>query len=137
MNPELTHLMARARVADMYRVAARAAGSGRTSGRLAEGPSEHTQVTLRLARAEDHLTLIRLAQLDSAEPLTLPVILAESCGKPIAAASLQDRRVVADPFEPTAGAVELLLVRVRQIQTACPTAKSPRLARLRALLATR
>ena len=65
-------------------------------------------LTVRRASASDAAGLRRLAQLDSAAPLTGDVLLAESGGHPVAALSLVDGRSVADPFAPTAPAVAAL-----------------------------
>jgi hypothetical protein len=72
-------------------------------------------VTLRFAAFDDAPDLLRLAQLDSAEPLREPILLAEVAGRPTAALSLLEGRVVADPFALTAGTVELLRARARQL----------------------
>ena len=64
--------------------------------------------TLRLTTDADATTLRDLALLDSARPLTGPVVLAELGGRAVAARSLADGRVVADPFVPTAAVLELL-----------------------------
>ena len=47
-------------------------------------------------------------QLDSARPLTGLTVVAEEGGRLVAAVSLHDGRVVADPFMPTADVVEML-----------------------------
>jgi hypothetical protein len=65
-------------------------------------------VELRLARHEDAWALNRLAELDDAAELDGEVLLALLDGVAIAALSLDDRRVVANPFVPTQNAVELL-----------------------------
>lgn len=72
-------------------------------------------VTLRYAVFDDAPDLLRLAQLDSAEPLAEPILLAEVAGELTAALSLAENRVIADPFVATAGAVELLRARARQL----------------------
>ena len=62
-----------------------------------------TAYTIRIATAEDDPALRRLADIDSQDPLTAgPVLLGEVDGKPQAAVSLADGRVVANPFVPTA-----------------------------------
>src|SRR5436853_484010 len=68
-----------------------------------------TNLTFRPASPQDADNLVRLAALDSAQPLTGDVLLAEARGRPVAALSLVDGRAVADPFEPTAldGLVEI------------------------------
>ncbi len=74
-----------------------------------------TDLTVRLATAADTAAVDALARLDSAQPLAGPTLVAESGGRPVPAAALRDGRVVADPFFPAAGVVELLKVRVRQV----------------------
>lgn len=67
------------------------------------------ELTVRPARYEDHDALERLAALDSARPLAGgQVLVAEVDGRLIAAVSLHDGRAVADPFAPSADAVEIL-----------------------------
>ncbi len=72
-------------------------------------------VTLRFAVFDDAPDLLRLAQLDSAEPLSDPIVVAEVSGRMTAAVSLLDDRVIADPFVLTSGTVELLRARGRQL----------------------
>jgi hypothetical protein len=57
---------------------------------------------LRLATEHDAADLRRLAQLDSARPLTGRILIGELDGAPAAAVSLKTNRAVADPFLPTA-----------------------------------
>jgi hypothetical protein len=72
-------------------------------------------VTLRFAVFDDAPDLLRLAQLDSAEPLSDPILVAEISGRLTAALSLSGDRVIADPFVLTGGAVELLRARAAQL----------------------
>lgn len=72
-------------------------------------------VTLRFAVFDDAPDLLRLAQLDSAEPLSDPVLVAEVAGRLTAALSLSGDRVIADPFVLTGEAVELLRARAAQL----------------------
>jgi hypothetical protein len=74
-------------------------------------------VTLRCAEARDGPALARLAQLDSASPLAAPVLVADLEGELLAAISLADGAVVANPFQPTAALVELLRARERQLRS--------------------
>ncbi|HEY2202155.1 MAG TPA: hypothetical protein VGH56_09705 [Solirubrobacteraceae bacterium] len=134
MNPELTHQLAQARVADMHRVAG--AGQATRAG-LARADPDRSPVTFRIATYADALALTRLAELDSAKPLAPPILVAESFGRLVAAVSIDDLRTIADPFEPTAALVELLLIRVGQIRAGREPRRLPRLARVRALLALR
>ena len=62
-----------------------------------------TTYTIRLATPADEAALRSLAELDSQTSLTTgPVLVGELDGKPEAALSLLDGRVVANPFLPTA-----------------------------------
>jgi hypothetical protein len=75
-------------------------------------------VTLRFASFDDAPDLLRLAQLDSAEPLREPILVGEVSGRVTAALSLADARVIADPFVLSAGMVELLRARAGQVGVA-------------------
>jgi len=70
-------------------------------------PSGATGV-LRRARPEESPAVARLVALDSARALVGDVVIAYVGGRPVAAASVVEDRVVADPFEPTAEVVEAL-----------------------------
>jgi hypothetical protein len=65
---------------------------------------------------DDDWALDRLAELDSQRGLSGPALVAEIGGDPAAAISLTDGRVIADPFQQTAVARQLLLMRVRGLQ---------------------
>ena len=65
-------------------------------------------ITIRQSTVSDADELRRLAELDSARPLSGPVLLAEHGGHTVAAVSLDGRRSIADPFLPTAEVVEML-----------------------------
>jgi hypothetical protein len=58
----------------------------------------------------------KLAQLDSQRPLTGPALVGEIDGRPAAAISLGDGRVVADPFQLTAPLVAHLRMRARALR---------------------
>jgi hypothetical protein len=73
--------------------------------------TNHSTVTLRPATAADAAALHRLAALDSQRDLRGDVLVAELDGTPVAALSLAEDRVVADPFVRSAGAVALLRAR--------------------------
>jgi hypothetical protein len=75
-------------------------------------------VTIRRAGSEDGVALKLLAMLDSAAPLSGPVLVAESAGLVLAAISLADGRSVADPFFPTADLVALLRARAESLDAA-------------------
>jgi hypothetical protein len=65
-------------------------------------------IRVRPATVADAGALDALAQLDSARAPAEPRLLAEIDGRAIAAIGVLDRRVVADPWVPTAAAVEAL-----------------------------
>ena len=73
-------------------------------------------VTLRCGEPRDAAALARLAALDSAVALWPPVLVADIDGRLLAAISLEDGAVIADPFQPTAELVELLRARERQLR---------------------
>ncbi|HWC26293.1 MAG TPA: hypothetical protein VG474_06880 [Solirubrobacteraceae bacterium] len=88
--------------------------------RLAGGPelaAEQLPIAIRHAHDDDVPRLHDLAELDSAEPLEGPVLVAVVDRAIWAALGLDDDRVVADPFLPTAAAAELLRLRVRQLRS--------------------
>ena len=66
---------------------------------------------IRLAGDADEEALARLAELDSAAPLEHPILIGEISGRLAAAIDLDTRRVVADPFQPTAALLTHLRMR--------------------------
>ena len=72
-------------------------------------------ISIRPATASDGRTLMRIAALDSAPMPFGPVLIAEIDGEPKAALSLNDDRVIADPFTRTAEVVALLRVHARTV----------------------
>jgi hypothetical protein len=98
----------------------------RFNSRSPIGPApadERFMVTIRRAQDGDVPRLHDLAELDSCRPLEGPALVAVVEGTIWAALGLDDERVVADPFLPSAAAVELLRLRVRQLRA---TAGRPR-----------
>jgi hypothetical protein len=83
-------------------------------------------VVIRPAHDADLAALHDLAELDSAAPLTGPVLVALVDGSPWAALGLDDGRVIADPFRESGAAVELLRLRVTQLPAA--ECRAPRAA---------
>ena len=75
-----------------------------------------TSVSIRRAGPHDAPALCRLAALDSAVPLDGEILIAEVDGAALAALSLADGTVIADPFAPTAALVDLLAMRREQMQ---------------------
>jgi hypothetical protein len=77
--------------------------------------SSSLSLTVRLGRPDD-ADVERLCMLDSIRPLTGQVLVAEAEGRPLAAVSLDDGRVAADPFLRTVDAITVLRVRAAQLQ---------------------
>jgi len=118
MQPALTAALATSRRAEMLEAAARARNGRRYGRRRAPaGPSTRwASLTVRLATSADQPALERLAALDGAEqPPAGPVLIGSMMARPVAALSLSDGHVVADPFAPTCELVELLRLRARQL----------------------
>src|SRR4051794_41228177 len=98
----------------------------------AEMNTQLNHMVLCADRPADEAALRRLAAMDSARPLRGRALVAEVEGRPVAALSLTDGRVVADPFQRTADVVELLRVRADRIDTAAtPARPAGMFARLR------
>jgi hypothetical protein len=66
------------------------------------------ELTIRRARPADAAAIADLAALDSARPLTGERLVAALDGRLAAAVSLHDGRTIADPFVPSAEAVDAL-----------------------------
>ena len=71
-------------------------------------------IALRIAQPEDVYDVSRLAELDEAPLPAGPLMLAVVDGETVAALSLSDGRVVANPFVPTEKAVTLLRLNATQ-----------------------
>jgi hypothetical protein len=71
---------------------------------------------LRIATDADADAVRRLAELDSKAPLEGSILIGELHGEPVAALSLADDRVVADPFRPTAHLLATMRVRARGLK---------------------
>ena len=72
--------------------------------------------SIRYATPRDTDALSRLAELDSQKPLDGRVLVARHDGTPAAALSLDDGRVIADPFQRTAHQVATLRMRAGAIR---------------------
>ena len=70
-------------------------------------------LTIRQAHHEDISALERLAALDSSALPEGELLLAEMCGRPVAALGVDNGRSIADPFVPTADVVALLELRAQ------------------------
>jgi hypothetical protein len=90
-------------------------------------------IILQQATAAEDAALRELSQLDSARTVSRPALMAVVDDRLLAAISLHDGRVVADPFAETEAAVALLRVRASALQTTPSTRangrrRGPRLA---------
>lgn len=118
MNPLLNLALANARQQERIEAASRVrTGMPRLRRRRrAAAPAIRWQgLTLRLATSADGSALARLAELEQTARPADPVLLGEVMQRPVAALSLSDGRVIADPFTPTAELIELMRLRARQI----------------------
>ena len=80
---------------------------------------------IRQSTDADLGTLRRLAELDGQKPFAGPALIAESDGVPVATISLFDERVVADPFERTVVAAQLLRMRLAALRAYSSTPSLP------------
>jgi hypothetical protein len=71
---------------------------------------------IRIATDDDAYALRQLAGLDGKRPIEGEALIGEIDGRPAAAVSLSDQRVVADPFEPTSQLVALLRMRAKAVR---------------------
>lgn len=104
----LNFLAARERTRDFRRAA-------QASRAVAQARRRVAHVTLREATASDVFRLRRLAQLDSAEELSGPALVAEVDGRLRAALPLDGGKPISDPFHPGLELIELLRVRAAQL----------------------
>jgi len=89
-------------------------------------------LALRVADADEASVVRRLAALDDSPPLDGEVLLALVDGEAVAAVSLHDGRVVANPFRPTADTVTLLSLRASQLRRPPASPRRALIPRLRA-----
>ena len=79
-------------------------------------------IVIRTPRPEESFAVRRLAYLDSQRPLRGDVLVAEVDDELLAAISLTDGRIAADPFMHTADVVELLRMRAARHAPAASSA---------------
>jgi hypothetical protein len=91
-------------------------GPRRDARRDRPEPRLREPVTVRFAVADDACALTRLAELDSASRPADPLLIGERSGEAVAALSLADGAVVANPFVASADVVALLHLRARQLR---------------------
>jgi hypothetical protein len=140
MTTSMTSLAAREHVADLRRVAdhrrlRRVAAHRRPiAGTRAPWNSEAMNapaVSLRIAGADDEQVVRDLAALDDAPAPQGDVLLALIDGEAVAALSLRDGHVVANPFVPTEAAVALLRLRAQHVSSRRPRRRRPSILRPR------
>jgi hypothetical protein len=110
MTSALNPILANEHIADLQRQAARyrAAHPGSAEGQV-------RPIELRLVQSGQDSAASQLAALDDAAELEGPALIAFTEGEPLAALSLTDGRVVADPFVATSEAVSLLRLRAEHL----------------------
>ena len=113
MATSLNALAASEHIADLHR-AANGRGAGRAGLRRRRRRSKAAKssatpaAAVTFAHPDDAAALRRLAELDDAPELAGEILVAMIDGEAVAALSLDDGRVVANPFVLTSDAVELL-----------------------------
>jgi hypothetical protein len=114
---DLQHLALGAHTEDLRRRAATlgAGGSRQRGRRTGAADLADRRITIRAGRPDDACALVRLAELDCAELPPEPLLVAEIDGVLRAALSRRSGAAIADPFQPTAAAVELLRIRAAQL----------------------
>jgi hypothetical protein len=120
MNTTIISLVANEHVTDLRKAAERRRLASNKSLTTESATPQARTVELRLATADDAPVVRRLAALDAAPVLDGPVLLARHDGQAVAALSLDDGRVVADPFVRTGDAVAMLRLRAAHL-----TGRSP------------
>jgi hypothetical protein len=111
MDSRLSLQIAQEHIADLHRSAA-----AQREAQVVEQPKPAGNViALRRAGDDEVGDLARLAGLDSARPLDGDVLVALVDGRLVAAISLADGRVIADPLAPTTEARALLHQRASQL----------------------
>jgi hypothetical protein len=88
-------------------------------------------VAIRLAESDEAAVVRRLAALDDSPALEGPVLLGLMDGEAVAALSLLDRRVVANPFLYTRDVIQLLRLRADHIAGPAPGPRRSRPTLLR------
>ena len=112
METRMNILIAQERIAEIERKA-------EAARIVSDVPEEHDEapvLALRLAGPDEDGELGRLAELDSQRPLTGDVLVALLDGRLVAAMSLEDGRVVADPLVRTLEERALLRTRAHQLK---------------------
>ena len=108
MNPAFNAYLADTLIQDRVR---RAAERSRFEPEPSPDPEPYLAVTVRRSRPADRPAVSRLAQMEGRRLPAEPLLVAEVCGKVLAARSLGSRQAVADPSRPTGQLLELLDLR--------------------------
>ena len=121
MFPHMNELLAQTRHNEMLETAEHRRGRFRRRRETpALDPSHLWQgLTVRLATHADAPALRHLSELEQTSTPAEPLLLGVVMQRPVAALSLRDGRVIADPFTPTADVIELLSLRARQLGCPC------------------
>ena len=114
MDSRMSLQIAQERIADWRR----SAEAERHTVEVVEEVRPTPVIAIRRAGADESHELKRLAEMDSKRPLRGDALVAVVDGRLLAAISLDDRRVIADPMVPTEHALALLRTRADQLQAA-------------------
>jgi len=133
MITSMSSLAANEHIAGLRRAAGRRDSIASASRPTVSAPANAHAVALRLAGADEDHVVRELAALDDARALEGQVLLALIDDEAVAALSLGDGRVVANPFVRTDAAVALLRLRAehvsgRRSRRRWPTILRPRFA---------
>ena len=120
MTTSISNLAARERVADLRRVADHRRLTAGTREPRASEEANVPAVSLRIAGVDDEQVVRDLAALDDAPAPEREVLLALIDGEAVAALSLRDGHVVANPFVHTEAAVALLRLRADHLSSRRP-----------------
>jgi hypothetical protein len=112
LNIHMNHAIAEEHVSESAPLAPAAAWGEVFRIRGAHGPT----IAIRPVYGDEAEIVRDIALLDSARPLTGPALLAVVDGWPVAAGSLTEDRVVANPMVETAAAVDLLRERMAHLR---------------------
>jgi hypothetical protein len=111
MDSRMTLQVAQEHIADLRR----SADAARRAEQVADERTSRQVIALRMAGPDEAGEVAQLAALDSGSPLTGDTLVALVDGTLVAAISLSDGRLVADPFVPTNEARALLETRAAQL----------------------
>jgi alpha-beta hydrolase superfamily lysophospholipase len=89
--------------------------TARKGARTAWERRQRGELRIRAAVEADMRAVVRLARLDSSRPPVGTILVGEDAGEIVAALSVEDGAVVADPFRATAPVVTMLRLRAEQL----------------------